>query len=208
MEFNLLEVFGYCGSVLVAVSLMMKNILRLRWINLVGASVFSIYGLLVEAYPVFILNGFIAVVDIYYLLQMYKQKDYFSLLPVKSDNKFLEKFFSFHKNDILKFFPNFLHSEVDSRKHIFILRNLLPVGIVVYEKKSATDIQIILDYAIPDYRDLENAQYVFSNESEYFKSDGIKRIIAKSKIPVHIKYLLKVGFEKSIENPDTFYKNL
>ena len=56
---DILQIIGYTGSVLVAVSLMMSNIVRLRWINLFGAGTFAIYGLLINAYPVFALNGFI-----------------------------------------------------------------------------------------------------------------------------------------------------
>lgn len=208
MELDFLELFGYFGSVLVAVSLMMKNILKLRWINLAGASVFSIYGLLVGAYPVFVLNGFIAFVDVYYLMQMYKQKDYFSLMPVKPDNRFLEKFFDYYQSDIQKYFPQFIQDESSERNFIFILRNLMPVGIIVYKKLKENEIEVELDYAIPDYRDLENAQFVFSSESEYLKNEGIKRIITKSEVKPHIKYLLKIGFERSIEKENYFYKNL
>ena len=46
------EMVGYLGSVLVAVSLMMKSLWRLRIINLVGASFFTVYGLLIGALPV------------------------------------------------------------------------------------------------------------------------------------------------------------
>lgn len=66
-----LELFGYLGSILVAVSLMMSNIVWLRWINLVGASIFSSYGLLIGAWPVAMLNGFIVLIDIYHLHYIY-----------------------------------------------------------------------------------------------------------------------------------------
>ena len=62
------EVFGYVGSVLIALSLMMSNIVPLRWINLVGAAIFSSYGLVIHAWPVAILNGFIVLIDIYHLV--------------------------------------------------------------------------------------------------------------------------------------------
>ena len=58
---DLYEIIGYSGSILVAVSLMMKNILKLRVINFFGASSFALYGYLVDAYPVLILNSFIVV---------------------------------------------------------------------------------------------------------------------------------------------------
>jgi hypothetical protein len=39
---SLLELFGYFASVLIAVSLMMSNIKKLRWINFFGALAFSL----------------------------------------------------------------------------------------------------------------------------------------------------------------------
>ena len=65
------ELIGYVGSLLVALSLSMKNIRLLRRINLLGAFTFSMYGLLIGAMPVFVLNGYIVVIDIYYLYKMY-----------------------------------------------------------------------------------------------------------------------------------------
>ncbi len=83
---SLLEAFGYVASVLIALSLMMSNIKRLRWINLFGAAAFSTYGYLIDAYPVFLLNGWIALVDIYYLIRIYQAKDKFDLVRLKSTN--------------------------------------------------------------------------------------------------------------------------
>ena len=67
------EMLGYSASVLVAISLMMQSVVKLRTINLVGAILFSIYGVMIGAFPVAFLNGFIAVANIYYLHQMYRE---------------------------------------------------------------------------------------------------------------------------------------
>jgi hypothetical protein len=48
---TLYELIGYAASVLVAVALTMRSVLRLRLINLVGAATFTVYGLLIHAYP-------------------------------------------------------------------------------------------------------------------------------------------------------------
>ncbi|HSV76380.1 MAG TPA: hypothetical protein VLH37_05040 [Bacteroidales bacterium] len=66
-EISILEWIGYIASVVVAVSLMMVSIVKLRWLNLVGSAVFSFYGFAIGAYPVGVLNLFIALVNIYYL---------------------------------------------------------------------------------------------------------------------------------------------
>lgn len=68
-----LEVYGYLGSVLIAVSLMMGDIRKLRWINLVGAGTFASYGLMIQAWPVALLNGFIVLIDIVHLWQIYRR---------------------------------------------------------------------------------------------------------------------------------------
>jgi len=68
-----IEIFGYVGSALVAISLMMSNIVRLRWINLVGAGIFSTYGFIIQAWPVAALNGAIVLIDIYHLWRIAQQ---------------------------------------------------------------------------------------------------------------------------------------
>ena len=70
MNINSVELIGYLGSILVAISLMMKSLLRLRIINLIGALFFTVYGVLLGAYPVAFVNGIIVFIDLYYLVQM------------------------------------------------------------------------------------------------------------------------------------------
>ena len=77
-----LEYIGYAASLLIAVSLMMRSLIRLRILNGVGALVFVIYGLLIKAYPIAVLNGFIVCIDIYYLVKMLRRNEYFSLMEV------------------------------------------------------------------------------------------------------------------------------
>jgi len=53
----LLELLGYLASGLIVIAMMMSSILWLRMINTVGAAAFAVYGLLIHAYPVALLNG-------------------------------------------------------------------------------------------------------------------------------------------------------
>ncbi len=64
------EILGYAASVLVAVSLMMGSMVRLRWINLAGALLFAVYGYILGAYPVLVVNVFIAGVNLFYLWRL------------------------------------------------------------------------------------------------------------------------------------------
>ena len=71
------EIIGYSASALVAISLMMRSIVKLRVINLIGAALFTLYGLLIGAYPVAVLNFTIVLIDLYYLRETIKSKVYF-----------------------------------------------------------------------------------------------------------------------------------
>ena len=203
------EIVGYTGSVLIALSLMMKNIVRLRKVNLFGASTFAIYGLLVSAYPVLVLNSFIALVDIYYLVDIYRKKDAFSLMPVLDPkHPYLNKFLDFYSDDIKKFSPEFNGDKIEDANYYFILRNLVPVGIFIYKVRSLNEAEILLDYSIPDYRDLKNAEYLYYAALEFLKEKDIKNLIAKSEVDKHRNYLKRVGFKEDTENKNIFRKKL
>ncbi len=206
---NVYEIIGYTGSFLIALSLTMKNIWWLRRINLLGASSFALYGFLIKAYPVLILNSYIALIDIFYLIQMYKKDEYFSLVLLEPHKcNMLKKFYDLYFEDIKHFFPGITKEKISNGKLYFILRNIFPVGLISYKLISPGEAEIILDYAIPDYRDLKNARFVYFAEDGLFKKEGIKKLIARSDVEAHQKYLIKLGFARDKADPAVFYKML
>lgn len=72
-DLNWIEIMGYAASILIAVSLTMSSIVKLRVINLIGAALFGTYGLLIDSMPVMLVNYFIALTNVYYLWKMYKE---------------------------------------------------------------------------------------------------------------------------------------
>ncbi|WP_375748193.1 YgjV family protein [Vibrio sp. HN007] len=69
-----IEIMGYAASIMVAISLTMKDIVKLRVLNFVGCTFFVIYGLMIGALPVVATNAFIAVVNVYFLAKMVQEK--------------------------------------------------------------------------------------------------------------------------------------
>lgn len=74
MEASTIEIIGYFASVMVAISLMMKDIIWLRCLNFVGCSLFVVYGIYISAWPVAGMNAFVACINIYHLIKMYRTK--------------------------------------------------------------------------------------------------------------------------------------
>ena len=72
---SIVELFGYLGSFVVLISLMMDSIVKLRWINLVGALMFTLYAIIIKAYPAIFMNLGIVFIDIYYLLKLYRAEN-------------------------------------------------------------------------------------------------------------------------------------
>ncbi|WP_428676136.1 YgjV family protein [Photobacterium sanguinicancri] len=71
---NIVEMLGYAASIMIALSLTMKNIVKLRVLNFVGCMLFTTYALLINAWPVAVTNGFIACVNVYFLIKKHQEK--------------------------------------------------------------------------------------------------------------------------------------
>jgi len=194
---GLIGYFGTAASVVVAISLTQKNIKRLRILNLIGAMGFAVYGFLISAWPVLGLNAFIAVIDAYYLIEMHKRENYFELLEIEEPSRsvYLRKFLDFYNDDIAEFMPEFDSKRLESFKAVFILRDLLP----------DSQIEIIVDYAIPAYRDMKNASYFFDKIAETF-IEGETLFITAPGSNLHNKYLEKIGFSFSNERNRYLYR--
>ncbi|WP_299522332.1 uroporphyrinogen decarboxylase [uncultured Lutibacter sp.] len=62
------EWVGYLASVVLIISFMMKNVSTLRIVNSVGALLFVVYGIMLTiSWPIIITNGFILLLNVYYL---------------------------------------------------------------------------------------------------------------------------------------------
>ncbi len=203
---NWVDVVGYVGSVLVAVSLMMSSLVKLRWINLAGALLFAVYGGLVGAYPVLVVNGFIAVVNVFYLVRMGRRHDYFSLQPIqRRDNSFLLGFLRFHAADIARYFPDFELEKVDSPRLAFILRDMNPAGLVVFTEQDH-DVLIHLDYVVPSYRDLRCARFFLDQMARQWRQRGLRRIVSPAAGAMHRDYLQRLGFRPAMPDGLTLYE--
>ena len=193
MNFDTVEIIGYLGSILVAVSLMMKSLLRLRIINLFGALFFTIYGILLGAYPVAFLNGLIVCIDLYYLFQMWRQKDFFTFLEVSPKSEYLRAFVEFYRDDIIAIIPSYIYQPEEDLLCFFILRNMMPAGLFI-AKIQAEEAHIRLDYVIPNYRDFQVARFIFEENAAFFIQRGIHRFISEGGSAIHRTYLEKMEF--------------
>ncbi len=190
----MLDYLGYLASTIVLISLLMSSAKKLRWINLFGSLIFAVYGFLVKAYPVGLMNSIIVIINIYYLYRMYSSKDYFKLLPIDKNSEYLRNFLKFYKTDVEKYFPTHEVNVDDSLISFYILRNVVPAGFFVANKYKDNILRIDFDYVVPTYRDFKIGEYIYKIKKQLFLDKGFNSLVTFTNNEKHKKYLHKMGF--------------
>lgn len=68
--FTLTEVIGYFASLVVLLSFLMKDVIKLRMVNIIGCLLFVTYGVLLEfSIPIIVTNVAIVVINLVYLIK-------------------------------------------------------------------------------------------------------------------------------------------
>ncbi len=200
----LYEAIGYAASLLVAFSLMMQSVIKLRIINLIGAACFTLYGLLIQSYPVAGMNAFIVLINLYYLTQIVRTRTTFAGVPVAADAPYLHTFLSFYADDLQRFFPTIPHPLTSKHEIYFIVRNAMPVGLVIAERQDSATLFIHVDYVVPGYRDFQPGHVFYNQYANAWRSAGVQRVYTMTDHRQHQAYLQRMGFAAQPAEPGLF----
>ena len=208
MNDALIQVIGYAGSTLVILSLLQKSILRLRAIGLVASSTFLIYSIAIAAYPIAVVNVVAAAIHLYYLRRLLRrQNEVFTTLRMRPESRYLAYFLDFYKEDIAKRYqPDFVYEPGPKTLAIFLLRDMVPAGLVVANVHGDSSIEILLDYVIPQYRDFKLANWLYSEDSGLFTEAKCRCAWTRVAGEEQETYFTKVGFkpDRTPEVPERF----
>lgn len=200
MEFSLIEIIGYLGSFFIALAMTFSSIIRLRWFSLVGTILFTTYGFAIGAYPVGIVNAFIMMTNIVFLIRQYSKKELFRVLEVRNDNKYLLDFLQFHQKDIAKYFPDFKSEVREENLSYLILRNMQVAGVFIGRKLENNTLCIELDFVTAEYRDYKLGKFFYKTAQTNFKEKEIYTLLSGSYSSKNDFYLKKLGFEEITQN--------
>ena len=70
-----LEIFGYIGSGLILLSMMMTSVEKLRWFNMSGALISAVYGAVLGTWPVVLLNVGSITINVVQILRLCREKE-------------------------------------------------------------------------------------------------------------------------------------
>ncbi|MBE6852261.1 MAG: YgjV family protein [Ruminococcus sp.] len=182
-----LEIFGYTGTALIIVSMMMTSVLKLRIFNMCGSFISMIYALFCDAWPVVVLNFSLICINLFQTIRQFRQKDNFGHVIAGADDKTVRYFLDHYKNDIQAFFPDYSLTP-DAEIHVMFVSGEI-IGVLIGTRSDDT-CRIELDYIIRGYRDIKAGQFLLSR----LKEQGVNKLTAPDSTYEHKKYLTKLGF--------------
>lgn len=195
MTINWIEVLGWAGSGILVLSLLQTRVVRLRLINLAGSLLLGVYNLIIEVWPMVGLNAVLALINIYFLVKLYRTQhdpSEYTVIEVEPDDRYVQHLIATHRRDIAKTDPGFEGPHAGQLTFV-ILRADEAVGVVVVEDAGQGVAQVMLDWVTPRYRDLSPGEFVF-RKSEIFTDRGFTRVLSS---PENTSpYYSQIGFSK------------
>jgi len=202
----IVELVGFAASGLIILSILQRSILRLRLFGFVGGVTFLIYSLIIEAYPIAVVNVVGASIHAWYLRKLIRRKDeVFRILHVDPDSRYLLDFLDFYRSDIQGHFqPEFDYEPRPGQVTAFILRDMVPAGLFIGEMDDEGSFRVHLDFVIPQYRDFKVGRFVYTDRSGLLADLEPSCVWARASDPTHAKYLRRMGFHEREDLPGRY----
>lgn len=206
----LATILGYIASLLLAISLMVNNDLKFRWLNTFGCLAFIGYGILIGAFPVILTNTLLLLINAIYLVKLYRSVETFDLIEFEGQESLVKKFLSFHQKDIQAYFPDFQMPMGDADYIRFVvLRDLVIANMFVARKDANGKAEVLFNYTVPKYRDYKVGRFIFEREKRILIQKGTRELYYKQ---VHNKnhahFLTVMGFETTVEGTQSGYRKV
>ena len=194
MDTNMIvELIGYLGSALVVVSMLMTSVVRLRVINLVGSVIFTCYALIIRSYPTAAMNLFLVGINIFHLVRLLKSKKHYDLIRTDAKDGYFAWLLDTSMEDIRQWFPGFAPEECRADISYLVCCDRNPAGLFLARAAGEREIEVLLDYTTPVYRDASAGTYLH----EQLRQLGYRTVTFKGNAPKHVEYMEKIGYRKN-----------
>ncbi len=202
------QILGYVGTALLALSLVVNNDLRFRWLNTSGCLIFIIYGILINAFPVVLTNGLLLAINGFYLYKIYHKHEIFDIIAFEGEELLIKKFVQFYQKDILQHFPQFSSEKNNDAIKFVVLRDLVIANIFIASLDNEGNALVKINYTVPKYRDFKIGKYIFEQEKKILITKGVKTILYNNLTHKgHINFLKRMKFTQQ-DDHNTFSKKL
>jgi GNAT superfamily N-acetyltransferase len=187
-----IDLLGYVASFIILVSLTMKSLVKLRWINAFGSLLFVVFAFLTHSLPTIVMNLGIVAIDMWFVIRMTKIRADYRLVKAERGSAYLDFFYQTHQKEIDAIFGESAYTEAKGFSY-FVCNNEI-AGLFAWRENSPTECQIMIDYVTPRYRDTKIGRYFFDQQLPAFREKGYACFVYRGVGERHWKYLEKIGF--------------
>ena len=184
-----IEAFGYLGSALVLLSMLMTSVVKLRIINTVGSVIFTIYAFIIKSYPTAFMNLCLVLINLRFLWKMSRTDKEYEIIKTDGNDTLLNHLLDYYHDDIVKCFPGIVYDTKKADQIYVVLCQGKPVGMTLGNRSGDT-LELALDYSIPEFRDFSIGSFLLVT----LKKEGIKKVVYRGPDENHLNYLKRLGF--------------
>ncbi len=192
---NWLEMFGFFAILVLVLSFQIKAMIWQRWISVMGYFLVAAYAMMMEATPIVVLNFYFVGITLIQLWRIYTEPVHFQLVSSSVTDVYLQQFIAQYREQIDALFPEF-HLEGD-RDYIAVMiyRDVFQAGIFIcHRTETEGTAEVDIDFVLPSYREMGASRFLFHRNANFFRDQGIARLVAKSWHDRHHSYLQETGF--------------
>jgi GNAT superfamily N-acetyltransferase len=187
-----IDLLGYIASFIILISLTMKSIVKLRWINAAGSALFVVFAFLTGSTPTIVMNFGIIAIDLWYVTRLtHNRKDY-QLIKAERGSAYLDFFYRMHRAEIDDIFGE--HVFLEAKGFSYFVCDSEIAGLFAWKENTPTECQILIDFVTPRFRDSRIGRYFFEQQLPLFREKGYTLFIYNNVGPKHWKYLEAIGF--------------
>src|SRR6478609_3737136 len=171
-----LDLVGWAGSALLVFSLLQARVLRFRVLNTVACVVLVFFNAMLGIWPMVAMNIVLASINLYFIVRLLRDRHdegAFEVIRVGTDDDYLRHVLATHREDILRFQPDFTEPRPDEGAFI-VAKSDETVGVVVLARVDDVA-HIRLDYVTPKYRDFTPGEFVW-RRSGLLNGLGFRRV--------------------------------
>lgn len=174
-----LDAVGWGGSALLVFSLLQARVLRFRILNTLACVVLIFFNAMIDVWPMAAMNVVLSAINIWFIVRLLGERHdeaVFDVIEVQPEDQYLRHVLNLHREDILRYQPDFAWQPGDGDDHAFIvMKGDETVGVVVLRLEGDVA-QIRLDYVTPRYRDFTPGEFVW-RRSGMLTGLGVRQVV-------------------------------
>ena len=183
-ELFIFNCIGYIGSLLVLISMMMTQMIKLRFINSTGCIFSIVFSILTLNMPVLVLNSALLLINVIQIFRYYTHKKEYDIVASEVDSSILKHFVQKYNKVITNENPGFFKRFEDANYAKVIYADDTIVGMLIGRTEDGKNLDVYLDYVDKD----SLAIPLFINLYNTVRRDGITDLKILHQCPNYKKF--------------------